>query len=277
MEDLRVALGIEWRAPIDATVAAASDRTVVVEADVYSSVYSDGGPPAIELVPVGPRNPARGNWWCELPSPGLLDRPGSPTSSQDLYAHGWPCASEPWAGPEETIQGRFTLQQSPARLLRRVVRHRHTTAPTPTCCQRRAAKGQTMSISSERQTKATNRRTPDADRGHPTRADGSPVRPHERDRSHFARTSTARGTTTNEGRAIIRPGLARERPSASRNPNAGGDPDRPTLRGDLRHREARIRHRRGHRSRNSPGYPRYLFRGSKKAASSRRRCAAPTR
>jgi len=52
MEEFHVALAIEWRAPIDAVVPLLGPDGVV-EADVYS-VYSDGGPPAIELVQRSP-------------------------------------------------------------------------------------------------------------------------------------------------------------------------------------------------------------------------------
>ena len=54
-----VALGIEWRAPIDAVVPLLGPNGVV-EADVYS-VYSEGGPPAIELVQSVPGTPLAGN------------------------------------------------------------------------------------------------------------------------------------------------------------------------------------------------------------------------
>jgi Glyoxalase/Bleomycin resistance protein/Dioxygenase superfamily len=81
----------------------------VVEADVYS-VYSEGGPPAIELVQSVPGTPLAGNggvsfhhlgFWTDL----LTD------SSHDLDAHGWPCAATV-ASPENKPT-RFTLQHSP--------------------------------------------------------------------------------------------------------------------------------------------------------------------
>ena len=55
MEEFQVALGIEWRAPIGAIVPLLGPGGVV-EAEVYS-VYSDGGPPAIELVQSVPGTP----------------------------------------------------------------------------------------------------------------------------------------------------------------------------------------------------------------------------
>jgi len=59
MEEFRVALGIEWRAPTDAVVPLLGPGGVV-EAEVYS-VYSDGGPPAIELVQSVPGTPLAGD------------------------------------------------------------------------------------------------------------------------------------------------------------------------------------------------------------------------
>ena len=58
MEEFQVALGIEWRAPIDAIVPLLGPDGVV-EADVYS-VYSEGGPPRSSLSSRSPepRSPA---------------------------------------------------------------------------------------------------------------------------------------------------------------------------------------------------------------------------
>src|SRR3954465_10541173 len=59
MEEVHAALGIEWRAPIAAVVPLLGPHGGG-EADVYS-VYSDGGPPAIELVQSVPGTPLAGN------------------------------------------------------------------------------------------------------------------------------------------------------------------------------------------------------------------------
>src|SRR3954452_23662088 len=48
MDEFQVALGIEWRAPLNALIPILGGNGVV-EANVQS-VYSDGGAPAIELV-----------------------------------------------------------------------------------------------------------------------------------------------------------------------------------------------------------------------------------
>ena len=108
MEEFEVALGIEWRAPIDAVVSLRAPDGVI-EANVYS-VYSEGGRPAIELVQSVPGTPLAGNgdvsfhhlgFWTER----LAD------SSLDLGAHGWPCAAT--VASSENHPSRFALQQFP--------------------------------------------------------------------------------------------------------------------------------------------------------------------
>jgi len=108
MEELHVALGIEWRAPIDAIVPLRGPDGVV-EADVFS-VYSEGGPPAIELVQSVPGTALAGNGGVSFHHLGFwTDRLAD--SSHDLAAHGWPCGATV-AGPDAN-PSRFTLQQSP--------------------------------------------------------------------------------------------------------------------------------------------------------------------
>ena len=108
MEEFRVALGIEWRAPTDAIVPLLGPGGVV-EAEVYS-VYSDGGPPAIELVQSVPGTPLAGDGGVSFHHLGFwTDRLAD--SSDDLGAHGWPCVATV-ASPESNTS-RFTLQQSP--------------------------------------------------------------------------------------------------------------------------------------------------------------------
>ena len=108
MEEFHVALGIEWRAPIDAIVPVLGPDGVV-EASVYS-VYSDGGPAAIELVQSVLGTPLAGNGGVSFHHLGFwTDRLAD--SSHDLDAHGWPCAATE-ASPENN-RSRFTLQQSP--------------------------------------------------------------------------------------------------------------------------------------------------------------------
>jgi hypothetical protein len=108
MEGFQVALGIEWRAPIDAIVPLLG-ADGVVEANVYS-VYSDGGPPAIELVQSVPGTALAGNGGVSFHHLGFwTDRLAD--SSNDLDAHGWPCVATV-ASPENN-PSRFTLQQSP--------------------------------------------------------------------------------------------------------------------------------------------------------------------
>jgi hypothetical protein len=94
MEEFQVALGIQWRAPIDAIVPLLGPDGVV-EANVYS-VYSDA--------------PLAGNGGVSFHHLGfwtirLAD------SSHDLDAHGWPCAAT--VASPENLPIRFTLQRSP--------------------------------------------------------------------------------------------------------------------------------------------------------------------
>jgi Glyoxalase/Bleomycin resistance protein/Dioxygenase superfamily len=108
MEEFHVALGIEWRAPIDAIVPLLGSDGVV-EANV-NSVYSDGGPPAIELVRSVPGTPLAGNGGVSFHHLGFwTDRLGE--SSHDLSARGWPCAAT--VASSDNHPSRFTLQQSP--------------------------------------------------------------------------------------------------------------------------------------------------------------------
>jgi hypothetical protein len=108
MEEFHVALGVEWRAPIDDVVALLGPDGLV-EANVYS-VYSDGGTPAIELVQSVPGTALAGNGGVSFHHLGFwTDRLAE--SSHRLSAHGWPCAATV-AGPEND-PSRFTLQHSP--------------------------------------------------------------------------------------------------------------------------------------------------------------------
>jgi hypothetical protein len=107
MEEFHVALGIEWRAPIAAGVPLLGPDGVV-EADVYS-VYSDGGPPAIELIQSVPGTPLAGNGGVSFHHLGFwTDRLAE--SSHDLGAHGWLCAAT--VVSPQNHPSRFTLQQS---------------------------------------------------------------------------------------------------------------------------------------------------------------------
>ena len=108
MEEFHVALGIEWRAPIDALIPLRGPDGVV-ETNVYS-VYSEGSPPAIELVQSVRGTPLAGNGGVSFHHLGFwTDRLAD--SSYDLDERGWPCAATV-AGPQND-PNRFTLQQSP--------------------------------------------------------------------------------------------------------------------------------------------------------------------
>ena len=108
IEEFHVALGIVWRAPIAAIVPLLGPDGVV-EADV-NSVYSAGGPPAIELVQSVPGTPLAGNGDVSFHHLGFwTDRLAD--SSLDLGAHGWPCAAT--VASSENHPSRFALQQSP--------------------------------------------------------------------------------------------------------------------------------------------------------------------
>jgi hypothetical protein len=107
MDEFQVALGIAWRAPIDAIVPLLGPDGVV-EANVHS-VYSDGGRPAIELVQSVPGTPLAGNGRVSFHHLGFwTDRLAE--SSHELDAHGWPCAAT--VAGLENGPSRFTLQQS---------------------------------------------------------------------------------------------------------------------------------------------------------------------
>jgi hypothetical protein len=108
MKEFQAALGIAWRAPVDAMVPLLGPDGVI-ESNVYS-VYSQGGPPAIELVQSVPGTPLAGNGGVSFHHLGFwTDRLA--TSSHDLDAHGWPCAAT--VASVENQPSRFTLQQSP--------------------------------------------------------------------------------------------------------------------------------------------------------------------
>jgi hypothetical protein len=108
MEEFHVALGIEWRAPIDAIVPLLGPDGVV-EANV-NSVYSEGGPPAIELVQSVPGTPLAGKGGVSFHHLGFwTDRLAD--SSDDLDAYGWPCAAT--VATLGSNPSRFTLQHSP--------------------------------------------------------------------------------------------------------------------------------------------------------------------
>jgi hypothetical protein len=108
MKELRAALGIGWRAPIDAKVPLLGPEGLI-ESNVYS-VYSEGGPPAIELIQSVPGTPLAGNGGVSFHHLGFwTDR--LVDSSNDLDAHGWPCAVTV-AGSDKK-PSRFTLQRSP--------------------------------------------------------------------------------------------------------------------------------------------------------------------
>ena len=108
MEEFRVALGIEWRAPIDAIVPLLGPDGVL-ETSV-SSVYSEGGPPAIELVQSIPGTALAGNDGVSFHHLGFwTDRLAD--SSHSLDAYGWPFAAT--VASRESNPSRFTLQRSP--------------------------------------------------------------------------------------------------------------------------------------------------------------------
>jgi hypothetical protein len=108
MEEFQAALGIEWRAPIDASVPSLGPDGIL-ESNVYS-VYSEGGPPAIELVQSVPGTPLGGNGGVSFHHLGFwTDRLSA--SAQELDKHGWPCAATV-AGADKN-PSRFTLHQSP--------------------------------------------------------------------------------------------------------------------------------------------------------------------
>ena len=108
MDEFHVALGIAWRAPVDAVVPLLGPDGVT-ETNVYS-VYSEGGPPAIELVQSAPGTPLAGDGGVSFHHLGFwTDRLAD--SSRDLDAHGWPCAAT--VASAENNPSRFTLQQSP--------------------------------------------------------------------------------------------------------------------------------------------------------------------
>lgn len=108
MEEFQGALGIEWRAPIDAIVALRGPDGVM-EASVYS-VYSEGGPPAIELVESVPGTPLAGDGGVSFHHLGFWTD-SLADSSRDLDVHGWPCQAT--VASTENDPRRFTLQQSP--------------------------------------------------------------------------------------------------------------------------------------------------------------------
>ncbi len=107
MEEFRAALGIDWRAPIEAAVPLLGPEGVI-ESNVCS-VYTEGGPPAIELVQSVPGTLLAGYGGVSFHHLGFwTDRLAN--SSRDLEAHGWPCAATV-AGEDEEPR-RFTLQRS---------------------------------------------------------------------------------------------------------------------------------------------------------------------
>ena len=119
MKEFRAALGIEWRAPIDAIVPLRGPDGVV-ESNVYS-VYSEGGPPAIELIQSVRATPLAGNGGVSFHHLGFwTDRLAS--SSCDLEAHGWPCAAT--VANVDDNPSRFHASPVSSRLLRRDFRHR---------------------------------------------------------------------------------------------------------------------------------------------------------
>ena len=108
MEEFQAALGIEWRERIDAIVPLLGPDGVI-ESNVYS-VYSVGGPPAIELIQSVQGTPLAGNGGVSFRHLGFwTDRLAS--SSRDLDAHGWSCAATVHSSDKD--QSRFTLHQSP--------------------------------------------------------------------------------------------------------------------------------------------------------------------
>jgi Glyoxalase/Bleomycin resistance protein/Dioxygenase superfamily len=108
MEEFHAVLGVDWRSPIDATVPLRGPDAVI-ESKVYS-VYSEGGPPAIELIQSVQGTPLAGNGHVSFHHLGFWsDRLAS--SSRDLDAHGWPCAAT--VATIDTDPSRFTLHRSP--------------------------------------------------------------------------------------------------------------------------------------------------------------------
>src|ERR1700759_2238964 len=108
MKEFQAALGITWRAPAEVIVPLRGPD-VVIESKVYS-VYSEGGPPAIELIQSVPGTPLAGNGGVSFHHLGFWsDRLAH--GARDLEAHGGPCAA--------TVAGaggapsRFTLHRSP--------------------------------------------------------------------------------------------------------------------------------------------------------------------
>src|SRR6201995_548022 len=87
MKEFQAALGITWRAPAEVIVPLRGPDGVI-EAKVYS-VYSEGGPPAIELIQSVQGTPLAGNGGVSFHHLGFWsDRLAD--SSHDLDAHGWP-------------------------------------------------------------------------------------------------------------------------------------------------------------------------------------------
>jgi hypothetical protein len=127
MKEFHAALGITWRAPADAMVPLRGPDGVI-EAKVYS-VYSEGGPPAIELIQSVPSTPLAANGVSFHHLGFWTDRLA--TSSRDLDAHGWPCAATSPASTRTPGASRFTSPRTTS------MSSCSTPRPpdTPTCCQ----------------------------------------------------------------------------------------------------------------------------------------------
>ena len=216
MSDFQAALGIEWRAPVDALVPLFGPDGVI-ESSVYS-VYSEGGPRAIELVQSGRRALVAGNGGVSFHHLGFwADRLTS--SSRDLDVHGWPCAATVASFDKDRAVSGFTSPCTASTSSYSTPRP----ADTPTCCQSRGAKGQTMNTTRELQTAQAT-----------THLGANRAHPRERTGVRFVLTNT-----TDPGRAddysawyddyehaIIGPGLLA---NAFRfeNPTADGTPTDP--------------------------------------------------
>jgi len=240
-----------------------------VEANVYS-VYSEGGPPAIELVQSVPGTPLAGNGGVSFHHLGFwTDRLAD--SSHDLDAHGWAVRSKPWPAPESN-PSRFSLQQSPHGFY---VELFDTATPRPrrSTAKRRAWKGQTMNTARELQTAQTGDATAGTHRTHPSRG-GQESGSSSRTRPiPVAQTITALWYDDYE-HAIIRPGLLAKRIPLRETQTRLGRRPTHAYAAILRHREPRIRHRPGPAIEKLAGLSERTCSTIREAASSRQRSAA---
>jgi hypothetical protein len=108
MDELSTVLGTRWRPIVEARVPFVGEEGEV-EIDVRT-VYSTGGPPAIELIEAVPGSVLAGSGEMSFHHLGVwtedLER-----SSGDLTRSGWPCAAT--VAGADGKPNRFTLQQTP--------------------------------------------------------------------------------------------------------------------------------------------------------------------